>query len=454
MYDLCVLMKGFNMELRIRRHHALLRFIRVFIALYPILPVYFALNISSSLPLISAGRILLMILIFLTFLHTRKRIKYEISQTRNTRFVKLLIYGMAIYSIAQIMVSLAHFTSSALNNIFTLTLERILLFYCLSCWVNTTEKVKEAINILVLVSGVVCLLAITEPFTKTNLAYFLDTAGRDSVLKAGYYRSGMLRAEFTFGHPLELGLYTVLIFPFTIHLAAQKKKAIYWMIAALNILANILSFSRSTITILLAVIIVMMFLVDKKTKYSIIKLIFSCAVLGIFAIFFANGLLDIIINIINETLAAFGLGSAMDNFKTIAVRTTQWSVLNDVLRDNPVFGAGINYINDNIVYYTNSNGNRGIMKSIDCEYLEQIIEGGIVGVIGFISLFGSILKTGFSKKLKKNPLVRIFLVSFIGCLGCYISVSELKDSILWTFIALFLGFVIADGKEAEEGIEC
>ena len=417
-----------------------------FVALYPILPIYFAINISNSLPLISAGRIMLVILICLTFIKG-KRVKRELANNENNHITQMLFIGLSLYVAAQFIVSVVHLTSSSIYNIFTLVLERIMLIYCIVCWVNTKEKIEDAIRLLVLASGIVCILAITEPFTNINLAYFLDTAGRSSVLKAGYYRNGLLRAEFSFGHPIALGMYTVLVFPFTMYFAGKERKVIYWLIAFVNIIANVLTSSRSTITIMMFVMIALAFMSDKKTKLSIFKLFIIAAFGCIFLMIINEKFLLLIISIFNETLAVFGLGTTTDKWNTISVRMTQWSVLNDILSQYPVLGAGIGYIQDNVVYYTNSNGNRGVMSSIDCEYLEQIIEGGVIGLMGFISLFASVIVAGFSKRLKRNKIARVFVVMFIGCLGCYISVSELKDQMIWLFYSLFIAYVIACGKK-------
>lgn len=100
------------------------KFILFFMAFYPVLPDYFAIELGGGLPLLKASRILLLILMLCVCFHNKK-----IHLIRQPLKVTGLYWPLFIYFAARILANgyYAPSLSAAINTEFTVIVEQLLL---------------------------------------------------------------------------------------------------------------------------------------------------------------------------------------------------------------------------------------------------------------------------------------------------------------------------------------
>jgi hypothetical protein len=243
------------------------KYIMFFMAFYPILPDYFTIELGGGLPLLKASRILLLILMLCIVLRNKK-IKLMQRSLKNVG----LYWGMIIYFVARILANGYYATklSVAVNTEFTIIVEQLLLMVLIYQVISTEEDVYACVKKLVYASGIIALISIINVLIGSNLFYELSTISR-KVLMTSTVRMGIVRAEATFGHPVYYAMYCALIVPLALYVwQNERKKLIPVGILALNIIAVLLTESRGTIVVLLALILVVLLVTDQKTRNKIL----------------------------------------------------------------------------------------------------------------------------------------------------------------------------------------
>lgn len=197
----------------------------LFFALYLIMPEYFALEILSSIPLLTASRIILIIMIIVCI---HKRI-INIKLDR----------GFLAYFVILLVVNLYHLStnfSAAIKAIFTLIVEQAVLYIVMKNLIKSKDIWYKGMEIMVSVSGIVSILGLFEAISGINVFYYLTTTSRD-MLQASYERLGSLRAESAFGHPVYFAVYLLGILPFALYFYENTAKKKYLLIGGLDICA-------------------------------------------------------------------------------------------------------------------------------------------------------------------------------------------------------------------------
>lgn len=185
------------------------KFILFFMAFYPVLPDYFAIELGGGLPLLKASRILLLILMLCVCFHNKK-----IHLIRQPLKVTGLYWPLFIYFAARILANgyYALSLSAAINTEFTVIVEQLLLIVMICQVVRSREDVHLCVKTIVNASGVVAIISIINVLIGSNLFYNLNTVSRN-VLMVSTVRMGIIRAEATFGHPVYYAMYCALIIP-------------------------------------------------------------------------------------------------------------------------------------------------------------------------------------------------------------------------------------------------
>lgn len=204
----------------------------LFFALYLILPEYFALEISSSIPLLTGSRIILIIMI-LVCIHKRI-INIKLDRSFLAYFVILLAVNLY---------HLSTNSSAAIKAILTLIVEQALLYIVMKNLIMSKDVWFKGMDIMVSVSGIVSILGLVEAFFGVNVFYYLTTTSRD-MLQASYERLGSLRAEAAFGHPVYFAVYLLGMLPFALYFYENTAKKKYLLIGGLNICAIFASGTR------------------------------------------------------------------------------------------------------------------------------------------------------------------------------------------------------------------
>jgi hypothetical protein len=119
------------------------KFILFFMAFYPVLPDYFAIELGGGLPLLKASRILLLILMLCVCFHNKK-----IHLIRQLLKVTGLYWPLFIYFAARILANgyYAPSLSAAINTEFTVIVEQLLLIVMICQVVRSREDVHLCVD--------------------------------------------------------------------------------------------------------------------------------------------------------------------------------------------------------------------------------------------------------------------------------------------------------------------
>lgn len=417
------------------------KYIMFFMAFYPILPDYFAIELGGGLPLLKASRILLLILMLCIVLRNKKIILMR----RSLKNVGLY-WGMIIYFAARILANGYYATklSAAVNTEFTIIVEQLLLMVLIYQVISIEDDVYACVKNLVYASGVIALISIINVLIGSNLFYELSTISR-KVLMTSTVRMGIVRAEATFGHPVYYAMYCALIVPLALYVwQNERKKLIPAGILALNIIAALLTESRGTIVVLLALILVVLLVTDRKTRNKIlgggIAIAFGMLIVSVLAPSIAKQFSNIIKSVMiafgdsNEVIENFGGNSSTG----LESRLIQLSGIVWMLMHNAVFGLGAScHIRGTLSYY--KNGRWFPRDTIDNGYVAYFVEEGLLGGLACFSLFYSLLKSSWKRTTFKNSknLNNSFFLCFLSYVAVMLSVADVSQ-LLWVIIALYI----------------
>jgi hypothetical protein len=245
-------------------------------------------------------------------------------------------------------------------------------------------------------------------------------------------RSGLNRVSGTGIHPLELGVASALLLPVAIWLAIYDTERRPWrrIVPVLLILVSVMvSVSRAaTIAVALAmiVLVVLMPLRQRLHAFALVPV----ALVGVFAT--AHGLLGTL-------LAYFGLG-AKD--LSITHRTDNYPYVAHLVAQAPFLGqGGGTYIPTTLIA-----GLRPNTHVLDNQYLDTVIELGVIGVTTLFLFFFVPAVTAFRARLRStDPELRLLLAALGGaCLAATVTSAfwdALSYPIFYGTFALIAGLV-------------
>lgn len=416
------------------------KFILFFMAFYPVLPDYFAIELGGGLPLLKASRILLLILMLCVCFHNKK-----IHLIRQPLKVTGLYWPLFIYFAARILANgyYALSLSAAINTEFTVIVEQLLLIVMICQVVRSREDVHLCVKTIVNASGVVAIISIINVLIGSNLFYNLNTVSRN-VLMVSTVRMGIIRAEATFGHPVYYAMYCALIIPLALYVWQNEKNAWNSCVLGLNVIAAFLTESRGTIVVLLALFLVYVIIADKKTRNRILTAVCAIACVAVVVSFVVPTVAQQFSNIIKSVMIAFGDSSeTIENFggnssTGLESRMIQLSGITWMLMHNAIFGLGAScHTRGKLSYYINDAWS--VRDTIDNGYVAYFVEEGLLGGLACFSLFFSLLRTSWKRATFKNAenLNNGFFLCFLSYVAVMLSVADISQ-LLWVIIALYI----------------
>lgn len=418
-------------------------------ALYMILPSYFALEISNSIPLLTVSRFLLLFTIIFYLCRKSGKVSMKISDNR------LVTQGLITYAALLIIVNMVFIaqTSEAAKTIFTIVFEEISLVWILTRLINTRQKLVKCIQVMVYASGIVAVLAIFETFSGLNIFYYMNTVQRE-MLMASVSRMGLARAEAGFGHAVYYGTYCAVMVPVCMYFIElnDSKKIRYSFCLSLNIIGLLLANSRGALIAFACILLFMLVTKKKKELDKYKKYIITLAAILTLTAILKPSVVIFLAGIIQSLLDSFSTGStSVLNYGTNAAglssRLGQLSGIIWTLQNSPVWGFGANANTRGMVSYLNIMGTWATTNTFDIGYVGIFCQYGIIGSLGYLALFGSMIKVSFSKKYDdKSGLLKMFKYVFITYLLCLISVSQVHK-LLWTQIGLFVCYLNIMNRE-------
>lgn len=462
----------------------------LFFSLYVVMPSYFALEFTQSLPLVTISRAVLVLMLVMLVIRKRgllRQPKALIRQLNPGLCVNpILRWGLVIYFVLIVAVNLMFVTqtSDALKSVVIVILEQYLLIWALTLLLDTRAKLDAAIKVLVISSGVTGLIAVISCMLEYNLFYLLNTVTRDSLM-ANYYRMGVLRAEAGFGHPVYYGAFCAVMLPFAIHYLEESdrkwKSVVYSACIVLNIMGLFLSNSRGS---MLACAVTAVVMIPLKFISGMTKKIFwryiraaaaTIAALVLFSaisstgIGFLDGVAGSLVSIINPESGQLQTPSVSapadidtpedttattptqpstqkpdygDNKNGVRSRLVQLTGVEWTLEHSPWIGFGPNAHTRGLVRFQfhDQGGKWTVTKTLDMELVSLICQYGVIGFLGFAVLYSAIILVLLKKKVWKEKLNLTFGFTFICYYLCMLSIVSIK-SLNWVLIGLLVCYL-------------
>lgn len=413
----------------------------LFFALYIILPSYLALEISSNLPLITGSRILLFFLMLYIIFRDKGRIKLRIFQDNKTKIFFVGYFCLKLISNLYYITT----TNEAIKDIFIMVLEELLVLWVVVRVIDTKEKLEKTLKILVISSGIVAILSIVGTLIGKNIFYYLNTVNRE-MLMANFSRLGIIRAEAGFGHPVYYAVYCLIMVIISMYfIENNRKNKMYYIIFVLNIIALVLSNSRGTIIIFIAMMIYMFL---QKGNEKINKYI-GIIILGIFVFaitcIICPRILTFISNIWVSLTNVFSsnqveISNYGTNLSGLKSRVSQFSQVQYALSENPIFGLGVSAHTRGVLkWFDPYHSAWDISKTFDVGYFAIICQYGVVGTIAYGLLYYSILRKIFNKRLKKDDIMQLFKYCFIAYFLSLLSISGITK-LFWIILGLLVSY--------------
>lgn len=412
-----------------------------FVMFYPIMPEYFALDLGSSIPLLTMSRILIGILTVYAFvtkqLSSKIRIRLSGAEGKLTRY-------LILFFMVEVLVALPHFSASdSLKEMILSLLEKGWVLYLLNQLINTEKKLHNCVKYMTIASVIVCLGGLMETVTGSNPFYMLATASRELTM-ANYTRLGVTRAEATLGHPISFSVYLLLIIPFVMYYCDKKNNKKMWVLLLLTVVALFATISRASILVFLVMFLWMMKEKRAKIRARYRSMLLLLGYAAVVAVILAPNILElvgqILMSLMNVLGASFELDSFGRNATGVASRLWQVQLVTYTLETFPLFGGGANYIYNHDVLI--SNGSRYVVAtSIDNEYLLTLIDKGLLGLIAKLVLYIGLLVMAW-KHRSRDQLGQAFAYAFGMYFISIIAVCELTSAkMLWIVIALFMVYL-------------
>lgn len=437
----------------------------LFFALYIISPSYCAIELSSRLPLITVSRVLLVTMLFMLVI--RRSEDFYALRKGNVRQLnfgltgdRFLRWGMLIYFILLVICDIALLPADfgeALKAMLVVIVESYMLVWILTLVLDTREKLLTALQILVVSSGVTALIATVGCVLDGNPFHFLNTVQRE-MLMYSYYRLGMLRAAAGFGHPVFYGAFCAIISPINMYFVEnsekQWKKWLFSVCLLMNIVGLVLSNSRGSLVAFGFMMIVVA--IARVIKKEFKSFFFTYLPIGVAAL-----VILVIVSLVSPPGLAFLQGIfyslvnmvfpdtySMDSFVTsygenpygVLSRSVQLTGIPWTLSQKPLFGFGSNAHIRGLISFQWAPGSWIQTGTFDVGLVAIICQYGLIGLLGYTSLFGTLTLTVLSKKNRQDPLMRSLALAFVTYLVCLLTIASL-DKMLWVLIAAIVCLV-------------
>lgn len=437
-----------NYKIHIKRNTF---FLNIFIVLYPILPTYFSLNISNALPLVTGSRLLL-ILLFIYCLLKKNKHDHRSSAVNNCE--KKVRFSLCLFIVCEIFVFFPYALNSAsIKELFVSLVEKALYFYCIVTCVNSKKRVISLLKILTYVVLVSSVFAIIESILGINIAHLLNISSRELNVDS-YMRLGRIRSEFSFGHPLCYATYLILMMPFVFYFYGKDTGYTKYLKIFLPIVALFLTISRGIIVVFLITISILLFTEKGKARKKYMTIFLAIGGFGVLLYLFIPDLQIIINNIIASTLSDFGFSNAKvsssqwgTNIYGLLSRVQQYEAISYIFPDKILWGGGADFIFRNELFVSSINTGTRHLTSIDNMYISWLLNKGLIGFIGNVTIYITML-TIAAKKTDVHELRvynKLFFVGFLGYILSMMTVCELTtERILWTMFSLFVALQLCD----------
>ena len=416
-----------------------------FFFLYPILPEYLAINISDALPLLTASR-LLFVIIFLNYI-VRKRSISLVPLKRSGMYIPLIVM-----SVSNVIILCGHFFTGGdtIKDFFNFLIEDVIFLIIFSNIITDEDVWFKCLNAASTGAIVVFICGIIEPLTKVNLGtLLLNTNARSDLLMASYERYNSLRATFTFGHAICLAVFCVAFIPIYLERAkSQNRMGFMSLILCFGCL--LMTISRWPIVVGVVMLLLGVRTADKQAKKKLVYLL--CGLVALFSLFivFIPSIGNVFRVSFLSTLNAFGANFSLEgttrNSNAISSRLLQLQMITATWNKYPLIGYGSASFSEMNIWITSALGSYKV-RSIDMEYLNWFVSYGLVGFVAHSVWYVKIIKKRKDLKMLGNTHLKTVYFCLIGMMICYFAVDQLTTNRIFNMFLLLLITGISIGKK-------
>lgn len=454
------------------------------VAFIGILPEQFSVSIHDKLPLISATRVLILILAVFWVMDRLKAKTFSIPKA-------LLIFGAVNLIISLINL---RYGFGEVNRIFLFIFERVLLVIMLKDMITSKEEFHLCIDFMIMGCCALSIIGIMQTVFEYDIASILhlqETATSVSLSS----RMGMIRAYGPF-NAISFGCYCAFMTLPIYYRLEQTGKTYYSIAFALNIMSLICTFTRSAWLCLGGILLILMILryrvFFKKILPSIGITVALCLVMCFIQPKLLAGLTETFKSAVNTVLSAlpdelysanqeknlhtdasepdatqpetpptvttpgfelsedFGLNA---NNPT-ASRMMQWSAVRYLAKDGQLLlGYGYNaLLRGKIRFFFENWGNRWVVSTfLDVGLVSLITESGIIGTVSYLALLCYMAVCSLKKRDRTGKFDFYKLTLYI--IPMYLLLNFLAAFLFYQIIWLYIGAFFAYLKLNDDGHE-
>lgn len=450
-------------------------YLYLFFAFWTVFPEQMAINLHDKLPLISVGR-LLVLLVFGFWLWDRWKTKRVV-----------LPKSVLIFLGINLIVSLVNFRYGfgEINRIFLLFFERVLPILMVADMVTSREEFDTCADFLIMGATALSVIGIIQTvfnYDITTPLHWVETLSSVTLSE----RMGLSRAFGTY-NAISFGCYCALVAMAILYRLWNTKKFLYSISFALVMVAMICSLSRSAWLCLAAVLFLMVIFTKGKLIVRCLPatgiMILLILMLMVFQPNLKNAFVETtkstvntVLDVLPENVSAsivrvftpkvasgdpsnpdaseeddsptrfqldesFGLNGEDPSYSRMA----QWTAVQHMAENgNLAFGLGYNALPEGRIHFFFDRWGAKWEPTdfLDVGLVALIAESGLIGGISYLALLGYMLVYSFLKRDKSNPLdfYRIVIYTIPLLLLLNFLAAFMFEDLVWLLTAMFYGY--------------
>ncbi len=422
-----------------------------FIFLYPLVPTYFAFDIGGALPLLTAGRLLLIYVILLDLTLNRDKFR-NIKNKLFKNEIKVITFSILFLAFSYIMNYFTYPNIESLKILISFIMENVLLTIYVFFRISSSEDIEKAIKCFLFSSLFIAVLGILEFFLDINVFSFLDIvkSSRQLLSSSVYQRLGESRIEGPFGHPLAYCNFLLMAIPMGVYKwqvsSSIKIKAAYFAVI-LVLLANFLfTLSRGPMLALIVGIFFYFVFSNKRSKQVLFMIggtLLILLILGIVSGALPGFVRNFFRSLLDSVMMKGSGGGFGANSNASSYRLYLFDLAKKLVTDQYILtGRGMSFFRLNEVYdwVPGISNTREIrIVSVDNYYILKYIEMGFVGLLSTLTFIYSLIYSNIRNIFRtlNKEFNLCFMFIFISYFVALFTVDEIGTfKFLWVVVGI------------------
>lgn len=418
-------------------------------ALVGVLPDQFAIELSSSLPLLTFSRVLILILFGFWVVKKFKHWKFHIP------------LAVALYFGVGIAISVINTRFGVMNevkNIAITIMEELLVILMVTDLIEDRIEFDRCLDALVLSGVALSIIGIVQTIFEFDVTTVMQLVEARSATMLTL-RMGMIRASGT-TNALIYGCYCAFMAMIIFFRLERTGKQRYALALALDVIALLCTMSRSSWLALGVAIILLMVTRPRKTLRRIwttgVAIILIFTTLCFINSHFKVAMVGTAVSSANTVLKPFGIELKMPSFggedgedleeefgdnanNAARSRTVEWTAVTYMIDEGEaVFGYGYNaFPRGKLHYFYPQFGFWTVAGTLDVGLLATVTESGFVGLIAQLAFLAYVFINALIRRGKRGTFTFNKLVVYTIPLYLVLNFMSAFSGPFWVFLGLF-----------------